>query len=91
LRNSAAGGGLHPTSLILSNRLKLRRTAYHQTPADILGSFIIKKLVNKTLFIILKRPNIFNVRAMARLMASYSTYYNIQEIKKVPGGKRVMG
>jgi hypothetical protein len=65
LRNSAAGGGLHPPSLLISNQPELRRTAYHKTLADILGFFIIKKLLNRTLFLLHKRPTIFNVLAIA--------------------------
>ena len=56
LRNLAAGGGLHPA---------FGGTAYHQTLADILGFFIMKNFLNITLFLLHKRPNIFNVLTMA--------------------------
>jgi hypothetical protein len=65
LRNLAAGGGLHPPSLVRVDHEKLRRTAYHKTMADILGFFIMKKFLNITLFLLHKRPNIFNVLTMA--------------------------
>ena len=57
----AHGRALIPPSAGPPTRSMLNRVV---TIADILGSFIIKRLLNITLFLLHKRPNIFNVLAI---------------------------
>jgi hypothetical protein len=79
LRNSAAGGGLkssfasYPNTIECFGEISPKHTAVRLpvAKANILGSFIIKKLLNITIFPMAKSPNIFNVRRLPRPRAFF--------------------